>query len=521
MSNVVFDKINLYYNESKVNKFYILLYAILVLLFSSSMLGIAHFSHFKFIFIAMAIILVVGIFLINYYSLHDIELYKVVFIMILLIALMAAFTNPILDGPDEEEHLVRALLISEGDLFPQYIDNSFHSNQFVDDLLNNRFSTFLDATVSNQPMDTADSTFYGAFVHNPFFAYLLLSLGVLLANLFSLSAVWAMWLPRFFCVLIYAFCAAIAVKKAPYGKILFIAMACIPLALFQASVISIDYLINGLALIIISHILYFFKYPDKITNKDILIYLVLCILIGLCKNTCFIFILFLLFLPIKKLKNKKIFLYCVIAVIVSVVIALLWSKFYANPNYLNSWRLSYMVTAHVNSTLQIDFIFNHIPYALSVILSNVFGDFIQNLIYLNGFSFPHDNFFQFSPIMGNLYLVFLGFLFLFYPLDEKLSINLRLSSLILSFIFILGTVIIFYLTWTPVGGSSVLGLQTRYYIPVYFIFPYILNLSSKFNLNKFLSSKFNLDNFSIDKMVIVFTIAFAFSLVISNLFHYF
>lgn len=510
MSNIVTDKVKLYFNETKANKFYVLLYFVCLLLFSVSMLDVSNFLHPKFIALIIVILFVFGVFLINYHTLHDTELYKTVFILILIVGLFIAFTTPIFDAPDEEEHFERVILTSQGDFFPEYFNHHFNSEQIIFDLRDNGSGTIFSSSLEHQPINSSYNTYPSAFQQNPFFGYLASGLGLLIASLISLNTLGTLWLTRFLNVLVYATCVAIAVKKAPYGKILIVAMACIPLALYQSSVVSIDHLISGLSLVLIAYLLYMFKYPEKINKKDILIYSLICIAIGLCKVTCFIFILFLLFLPLRKLENKKLALYGIISIILTVGIALLWVKLFATPNNLHSWRLEYMLTNNVNQTAQLDYMLNNIDLTFPMVVTHLFNGIFGYTYLLSSISYPRLEYVVASPLVAILYGFFLAFLIFFYPIKEKLSSNLRLSGLLLILLFAVGTVLTFYLTWSPVGTLDILGVQARYFLPIFFLMPFIFNISSKIQIKR-----------NIDNWLLVLIISFAVYAVLLNLFFYY
>ena len=131
---------------------------------------------------------------------HKNELHKVAFVTIISFGVICAFITPILITPDEVEHLMRSLLTSQGNLFPQYVQMipanasfsnlgglSIDSTEGFIDLVDNLNQTFFNSTVVNIPINNAHAYFYTAFLHNPFYGYLAQGFGILLANILHLN----------------------------------------------------------------------------------------------------------------------------------------------------------------------------------------------------------------------------------------------------------------------------------------------------------------------------------------------
>lgn len=103
-----------YFELCRINKKYLALYFIFTLVSFLSMMTIENYAY-PF---AELLIFILGVFCFLYYCLHDNELYKVVFVIILCFGLIFAFLSPICIIPDEQEHLIRSDLTSQGILIP-------------------------------------------------------------------------------------------------------------------------------------------------------------------------------------------------------------------------------------------------------------------------------------------------------------------------------------------------------------------------------------------------------------------
>ena len=109
------------------SKKYWILFLVLVMLCSLSLMTVKNYNHPKMEFFALIFLSILGIILISYYQGHnnDKELYKTVFIVLLLFGLITSFVIPIDSVSDEGEHFTRAELTSRGILFPEYVNGSF------------------------------------------------------------------------------------------------------------------------------------------------------------------------------------------------------------------------------------------------------------------------------------------------------------------------------------------------------------------------------------------------------------
>lgn len=492
------DKLELFYNESILNKKYIFFYLIFIVAAFFSMMSLKNYAAPKLEILVFAVVAILGIFLINYYSLNSKKnLFKVVFIAILCFGLICSSLMPLFDACDEEEHFERAFLTSQGDFFPNYQNSSFNSIQSVLLLIDNRPATVFDTNVDTQPINYTSTHYHSAFQQNPFFGYLAQGLGILLAEILSLNQIWMLWLARAFNVLLYAALAAYAVKKTPIGKHLFFVMAAVPLAIYQISSVSIDATIFGLALVAVAYLFSLIKSSEKVTPKQIAVYTLLCLLLGLCKVTYFAFIFLVLLIPRDNFEINKQYLFGILAVAVLAVVALLWSKYYATPAIVHSYRMDYMAQHNINAASQVQYLISHpsqFVIAINFALNNL-GYIFSSLF---TFSYPHEGHMHNSDFMSPMYQLFLGALIFLYPLKEKFSRNFRIGALAVAVLVYIGTFVIQLLTWTPVGSIYTEGIQARYFLPLFILLPFIFNFNDNLGL----------DTEKIDNYIVVLVLGF-------------
>ena len=507
------------------SKKYWLIYIVLTTFLFFSTVSKKNILHPKFEILIFCLVIVLGIFCIVFYFMNksDKDLYKVAFVVILCFGLICSLVVPICDVSDEREHFARAELTSEGAIFPHWTgddlglerlwnENGVYNNEtgfetigsihfFWDEIEKTVFDTSHDTDKINYSSTIVDS----AFQQNPFYGYLPQAIGILVAKLLDLNVIWMLWLGRIFNLLCYAGLVSLAIKKTPYLKIPLIAVACIPITIYQAASVSIDSMIFGLGILAVAYYI-FMSQADRssLNQKEIIIFSTICLLLGLCKLPYLAFIFLLLFVPRDNFENKKymalIYLLCIGCI---AVVGLLWSH-YSQPLLLHSWRSYY---TQINSTQQINFIIHH-PFNILTFFKQIFTNDLAYILqgffkFFSAAHHPDGHYINQYPFISMLIEIFLVFILLAYPIHKKFDSKTRIGALIVIFIIYVGTSIIQLLTWANVGEMG-LGMTIRYFIPLFALVPIIFN----FNIISQNNPKF--DNFSM-----IFIICFLATLVLA------
>ena len=512
------------------SKKYWLIYLVLILILGISTMNNKNILNQHFVMLTFAVVAVLGIFSIVFYMLHDSdeEFYKVAFIIILIFGITTALILPICDVSDEIEHLARAEITSQGVIIPHWTGEDMG----VEGLYNhtegerissekntgagynsirayNFFSGSLGKTVfqTSHDADKIDTTHFiidSAFEQNPFFGYLPQAIGVFLAKLLDLNVIWILWLARICNLIFYAGVVSLAIKKTPALKLPLLAVACIPISMYQASSASIDCMIIGLSILSISYFIYMCRAPDRsLTIKNIAVFSVICLMLGLCKLPYLAFVILLIFIPSKKFeKDKKHNLPILLISIAAVaVIGILWSR-YSAPTLLHSWRSSHNL---INSTLQMNYVMHH-PSSISKFIYNIIFLEIPNMLtgvfsFFGAHQFHHytDRYHFVTAAL----LIYLAFVLLAYPRNVKFELKTKLGSIFTIIMIYVGICFIQLLTWASVGYYN-LGISTRYFIPLFCLFPIAIWIK-----------QIQLDKDKFDKYAMVFMIVFMATLIIS------
>ena len=450
-------------------------------------------THLKFELLIFSLALIIGI--LNIYSYMSCnkkeEFYKVVFVIILSFGLICSCITPIGDVSDETEHFARAEISSEGILFPHWTGEDLGYTQSFNKTTKkynenvgfetigsayfareNNGNTILNASGFNEPINYTSTIIISAFEQNPFYGYLPQSIGILTAKLLDLNEMWMFLLGRIFNILTYALLISLAIKIAPDLKMPLALVSCIPISIYQSASFSIDALIFGLGILTVSYFIYLYNLNGKLDYKQLMAYMLLCLLLGLCKLPYLAFSFLMLFLPKDKLdKNKMLFLFLMLAFV--SIAGLLWSQ-YAQPALLHSWRSS---NIDVNSTSQLLLLMNS-PIHVLEFLKQIFTQNLYDI--LLGFFKIYKGFDQYFVdkyfIISLLFSIFLSFTLISYPKKVKFENKTKIGAFLIMLLIYVATCFIQLLTWSAVGKMN-LGIASRYFVPLCALIPIISGYS--------------------------------------------
>ena len=517
------------YNDVFLNsKKYWLIYLLLIFVMGISTISKKNFQNPTFDIIIFIIVAFLGIFCIIFYFTHnnEDELYKVAFVVILCFGVFCALIVPICDVSDEAEHLTRAEITSQGVLIPVWDDGGTGIDRLYNHTDEGKYSharnegvgfktiksilffndehgkTVFEVNGDTDKIDYTPLIDGSAFEQNPFFGYLPQAFGIVIAKFLDLNVIWMLWLGRIANLICYAGLISLAIRRTPIFKMPLLAVACIPISIYQAASMSIDSMIIGLGILAIAYFMYMLKSEENsLEIKNIIIFTLICLLLGLCKLTYLAFIFLLLLVPRKNFKFSNVILSYIASISVVGIIGVLWSR-YSTPALMHSWRSK---LNYVDASTQLNYFIHH-PVFVKKFFTQIFTYDLGNMMY-GVFNF----FYAASPYhYSDKYYLILALIFIFlalilfcYPEKSKFSLKTRIGTLIVSLIVYVGTCFIQLLTWASIGFTN-LGINTRYFVPLFALFPIIFKFKD-FNWNK---SKF--DNYSI-----VFIIAFMASLILA------
>lgn len=516
-----------YKNALFESRKYWIIYLVFIAVATLTMIEAKNIHHPKIELICFVAVALLGIFCIVYYFLHNTEgeLYKVAFVVIICFGLICALIVPIADVSDEKEHLVRAEITSQGVLFPHWTGEemgltslynystpdpkalynegagyeTIASIQFFNE---NRGSQVFQTEGDTDKIDFNETIYNSAFEQNPFYGYIPQAIGIFIAKMLDLNVIWIMWLGRIFNLISYAFLVSLAVKKIPALKMPLLAIACIPLSIYQAASLSIDSMIFGLGFCLVAYFVYMCNAEDgTLGYKHIISFTAITILFGLCKLPYLAFIFLLFLVPKRKFAGiEHLNLVLIGCFAVAGLIGMSWSH-YAQPALLHSWR-SYH---HFNSTLQMQYYMSH-PADIVSFFNQIFNDEIFK-IHNGFFNFFHgtqrQHYTDTYHLINIALEIFLTLMIFAYPNERKFELKTRIGTFGIVLLIYVGVCIVQLLSWATVGQSN-LGTCLRYFIPLFALFPIIFRIDYK------LEERTNFDRYAI-----VFIVGFLASLILS------
>ncbi len=445
------------------------------------------------------IMFITGIYIMNNTSK---DLYKIAFIILLIFGLITVIFNPIMLVPDEAEHYARADLTSTGVLIPNYVEG--HGYKIGENIFQLSFSrnlTFLDDTPAFDSISHNLTDYHSCFSQNPFYGYLLSGLGILLTKILDLSVIWSLWLGRLFNFLFYLIICVYSIYRSPKYKMGLFVISALPVALSQGASFSIDFLIISLMILASSSLVR--MYNSKVDIKELTLFFILILLVGLIKVPYVLFVFLILIIPRDKFKNNTVYSLSLILPFIILIICSIWGIFYTSGQLFYSYRGDYFLTSNINTSAQLNFLISN-PIGALKVLSNIILTIPQDCI--GFFKFYHGIWLDCILPVSIIYTIFFIFFSFIYPIDIKLNKRTRLIVFIIVSLIFLGLNMVQYLSWTPVGLFNVEGMQSRYYIPLLLFLPLIFNLN--FSKDKF-SDKINLKNISIT-IIILALVSFIF-----------
>ena len=250
-----------------------------------------------------------------------------------------------------------------------------------------------------------------------------------------------------------------AIKITPKFKKLFVIVSLFPICLQQAAGIDMDYLTNSVSFIFIALILKFVYEDIKIRKKEILILIGIGLALALCKFGYFFLLLLIILIPNKNFKNKKVaILFKVLYLVIPIVISYFCN--FGSVSTLNNksdyYTIEKVVKDPINSAIMV----------AKTLVKRFDLDLFRGLF--DGFGWSTK--YHYALILASIASIYI--ILIFVKDDDEGSIKLkdRIIMLVVFGIIFAMLYAISFTEWTPIGSSSIDGLQSRYFIPIVLLF---------------------------------------------------
>jgi uncharacterized membrane protein len=410
--------------------------------------------------------------------------------------IMAVFNPPFAGVPDEPAHFYKSWSVAEGNLRCANEDSIPKSAQELPDKIKpvsyeGAGKKFVVANFKNLlfSQEGNDKTIIGGVICSTTpIGYLPQALGLRLGSAFGFSALGDFYLARIFNLLVAVFLTYLAIKIIPFGKIVLLLIALLPMTIQQFASLGYDGLHISLIFLLIAFVLKLAVSEEKISSREIFTLVLLSLLALNIKQGFFALFLLVLLIPISNYRSRKAYWFSVASVIFFNLFA-----FFVVRSVFQDFNVP---PSGVNMSEQMKFVLFHPINFLNVVFETLyrnFSFFLESFFFKPGWlksSLPH------------LWYVFMIFGSIFLLRNEEEKVNLTKGQRILMFlIFIASLLFVFlsmYLFWTKVGANSVKGVQGRYLLS---LMPLLIFT--------FYKSKFNFKLEFIKKYINVFILIFS------------
>lgn len=300
----------------------------------------------------------------------------------------------------------------------------------------------------------------------PFTCYLPQILGVMLGVLLKLSGFWTLYLGKIFAMLFFTICIFFSIKMIPWGKMVIMTVALLPMSLELGSSFSYDCVLLALCMLFISYASYLICKKDKVTWKDFLFLGIIICVIAPCKMFYFLIAGMLYLIPKEKYRSKKAYWIMNTGILVAGFAVLIIMRFQFLTSHVGGATPSAIEDATVNYSIAT--ILGDIPHSISVLFNTAI---IKSEFYYNS---------MWGNQLGSLQVYIPTFVITSFVLvlftagvcttrEERVlyepDAKFRLVNLGLSLLMFLGILAALWIGWTPVTYGVIEGVQGRYFLP--------------------------------------------------------
>ncbi len=424
--------------------------------------------------IIICIVIVMGLFVLMAVKLWTrIELYQFAFVFIIVAGVLSLVIQPIFNIPDETAHFARAEYLSRGNIIVDTEETAYETIQSVIDLHGNLRTTYISSSIKGEEIDYSTSQIGHIAAGNASFLYIPQAIGIFIAKILQLDVIWMLWLARLGNLVCYALGIGLALKIAPKMKFVLFFVSTLPMCIQQAASCSPDVVINASAILLIAFFLSLYCSEEKkITWKQVALFIVLAIIVTISKVTNMFVAGLILLIPYEKFGSRKKSILTKCLIIAGVICAGGLQYIHTTLFSTAPELLQYFETTNVNSSEQIKYIITH--------FQEWFIGFGVTLIYNLETYWKSLNTFGCLEYSNPLITMMMLIMFVKVCVQEP-GVRMNKISKSLIFLMVAGiyavTCLAMYITWSPVGGTEILGVQGRYFIPVLALAPLLLSPS--------------------------------------------
>ncbi len=376
----------------------------------------------------------------------------------LVFGLGVVFLMPPLQAADEAAHFYKAYPISEGTLgrgtFPIGLAKLADHFEHLPFQKKNKTSLKEIVNAINIPLEEDQRPKSHNLGYVPL-VYFPPAAGIFLARHFILPPLLMVYLGRLTGLLAYILLTSLAIKWIPVHKWVLCLVGLLPMSLAQGSAITADSVTIALAYLVTAYFLRLIYEAGTIRWREVLFLVALSLSLALSKNIYFVISFLCLLIPGRRFVNKVHYY--------SVLILVPALNTFASVGWLlfNKKLGPLLNNIPANSSLV-----RNDPLEFIVILGRTFykhgPDYLEQMVGRLGWLD--------TPLAGALPFFYLFILVTVALLDVKKTIRISLQSkAVFLAILLSGCLLVtlaLFVSWTPAGSLTILGIQGRYFLPL-------------------------------------------------------
>ncbi len=372
---------------------------------------------------------------------------------------------PIFNPYDEPAHFFRGVMISQGNFYDQ-VDENGNIGGYVPENYSEFFSKAINIKeIVNNPgilkeTFSKEKTFFPMIYCSSAVptAHCVPALGILVAKILNLGIIFSVFLGRLFDYIFYVAFAYLAIKNMKYYKSIMFIVATIPISLWVAGGISIDPILSASSFLFVSICLkyYWDEGNVKISKKDIFLLFFTGAMILTNKYLAYSPILLTFFIiPRKSFVNMKRYILTISLACIMSILCGLWQL-----DLLNKFEYKEDRNGNVDQKQQIQYIKSNIDDSSRTMLNAM-----QNMGTIHSINFTYKNNISFIKETTGLVIILGAILEKNkFIKNRKKKNKLSVYLFVLFLITLALSLLALYLSFTPVGESTIKGYQTRYLV---------------------------------------------------------
>lgn len=279
---------------------------------------------------------------------------------------------------------------------------------------------------------------------------------LLLCRLIGINCGISFVLGRSINFLIWLLLCFLSLKIVPKFKKTFLSVMLLPICIQQAIGYNQDYLHNALLFLYIALIIKEIFSKSKISNKNLIIILLVGILSSFCKLGYFFISLLTILIPSERFKNRKVEIFSKLILIFSTILLFIFIYFNSNFNIVSN-----------NDSLSFYSLISNPLFAIKLYTRSFIHwfdyMFFRGLIDGYGYSTKYN-----GSLIATMSIIFNFIMFFANDLKVKMSYKMRIICALIAF-FTTGLIFTSMLGANNFDTIYLNGLQARYFIPVVLI----------------------------------------------------